>query len=277
MLGPVTVRTPREELEIREVHAETALTACTYPGLVWSLNPYLGCAHACTFCYVPEVRHEDRDDWGGYVHVKRNLPTVLAREVRSKDPGRVSISTATDPYQFAESRCRVTRRCLEVLARAGWPVGVLTRSPLVTRDLDLLARFDDAQVGLSLPTLDDKARAALEPHAPSVEARLSTLADLAEAGLAPFVSFAPAYPPTGGFDAERIADRLADAGVRAVTAGRLQMREGVRQSMLPRVREAGVDGLARITDPGTMDPFLEDLVAALKERGIAWGTRRPDP
>lgn len=272
VLEPITVPTPRDDLTIEEVTARTALTPCTYPGLEWSLNPYLGCAHACSFCYVPEVRHEDRDAWGGYVKVKRNLPTVLEGELATKDPGLVSLATATDPYQFAEARCRVTRRCLAVLARADWPVGVLTRSPLVTRDLDLLERFSDLRVGLSVPTLDDRARAAFEPHAPAIDARLATLSKLSDAGLDPFVSFAPAYPPTGGWDAASIADALHEAGVACVTAGCLQMREGVRQAMLARLDDAP-DDLARITDPATMEPFLASLAGECEARGIAWGRR----
>lgn len=272
MLEPIRVTAPRDDLVVEEVTARTALTPCTYPGLTWSLNPYLGCAHACSFCYVPDVRHEDRDAWGGYVEVKRNLPAVLHDELDTKEEGLVSLSTATDPYQFAEARCRVTRRCLAVLADADWPVGVLTRSPLVTRDLDLLDRFSDRRVGLSVPTLDDAARAAFEPHAPAVEARLSTLAELADAGLEPFVSFAPAYPPTGGWDAASIADALAEAGVACVTGQRLQMRTGVRQAMLARLDDAP-EGLERITDPGTMEPFLERLAAECERRGIVWGRR----
>lgn len=279
VLEAVHLSAPRDDLEMREVPVKTALTDCTYPGLDWSLNPYLGCAHACVFCYVPEVRHEDRADWGTYVHVKRTLPTVLAREVRDKERGTVSVSTATDPYQFAEARCKVTRRCLEVLARADWPVRVLTRSPLVTRDVDVFERFSSFGVGMSVPTFDDAARQALEPHAPSIEARLAALSKLADAGFPPYVMHAPAYPPTGGWDAARIADALADAGVVHVLRVPLRMRKGVRTHMLARldgVEEAELrEALMRITDPGMMGAYLDALQDELLARGIATGRTSP--
>src|SRR2546422_2700103 len=126
----------------------------------------------------------------------------LAKEIRKVPKGLVAISTATDPYQFVEGKYRITRHALEVLLRAQWPVSVLSRSPLMLRDLDLFRQFDDIEVGMSVPTVDDRARALLEPWAPPIEARLRCLRQLADAGLRTFVSFAPAYPPTGGVTPE---------------------------------------------------------------------------
>src|SRR5207244_2335843 len=117
------------------------------------------------------------------VVVKRNAASVLAREIRKVPKGLVAISTATDPYQFVEGKYRITRHALEVLLRAQWPVSVLSRSPLMLRDLDLFRQFDDIEVGMSVPTVDDRARALLEPWAPPIEARLRCLRQLADAGL----------------------------------------------------------------------------------------------
>ncbi|MCA1814691.1 MAG: hypothetical protein LC624_12225, partial [Halobacteriales archaeon] len=158
---------PALPYSVREITAKTALQACTHPSIPYSLNPYQGCAHACKFCYVPTLIHVDREDWGRYVLVKRNAPTLLARELKQHPKDLVAVSTATDPYQPVEARCLVTRRCLEVLARAQWPVSILSRSPLLLRDVDLFHRFERIDIGMSLPTLDDEARRWMEPGAPS--------------------------------------------------------------------------------------------------------------
>lgn len=265
-MGPMT---------IREVEARTALTRSTYPGIPYSLNPYIGCAHACPYCFVPNVRHSERPEWGSSVEVRRNLATVLADELRRLPRDKVFMSTATDPYQFIEAKCRVTRHCVEVLRRAQWPLRVLTRSPLVLRDVDLFAGFEDLCVGMSVPTLDDAARRIVEPRAPPIEARLRTLRCLADRGLRTFVSFAPAYPPTGGWTPQAIAEALHGAGVQEVHAGPIRMRPGIRSFLQDRFR--GRDewqALATITDRGAMEGFLSELRAGLESRGIRTGSPR---
>src|SRR5207247_9514275 len=112
-----------------------------------------------------------------------------------------------------------------------WPVSVLSRSPLMLRDLDLFRQFDDIEVGMSVPTVDDRARALLEPWAPPIEARLRCLRQLADAGLTTFVSFAPAYPPPGGVTPERIADAFSVAGLTKRLMRTLVGRWGAREAI----------------------------------------------
>ncbi|MGB1586026.1 MAG: radical SAM protein [Thermoplasmatota archaeon] len=205
---------------VQEVHVKTALqdfTGMPVPEPTWSLNPYLGCAHRCTYCYVPDTLQAERHRWGRYVILKRNLPTVLARELATKTPGRVYLSTATDPYQPTEAEHRITRACLDRIARRQWPLDVLTRSPLVLRDLDLLVDID-ARVGLSVPTLDDGLRAILEPAAPPIDARLDTLHRLADAGLTTYANLAPLQPPSNGYTAQDVAQTFAELNVAWVNA-----------------------------------------------------------
>jgi DNA repair photolyase len=179
------------------------------------------------------------------------------------------ISTATDPYQFVEGKYRITRHALEVLLRAQWPVSVLSRSPLMARDLDLFSRFETIDVGMSVPTLDDRARVLLEPWAPPIEARLRCLQTLAEAGLKTFVSFAPAYPPTGDETPDSIAAEFASRGVDEVFTRTLDARWGVRDAMLPRLRGSEIEGqLARISDLDYMESFLADLADACRSHGL---------
>ena len=181
------------------------------------------------------------------------------------------ISTATDPYQFVEGRYLITRHALEVLLRARWPVSILSRSPLMVRDIDLFAQFETIDVGMSVPTLDDRARALLEPWAPPIEARLRCLQTLGEAGLDTFVSFAPAYPPTGDVTAEAIATEFAARGVTEVFTRTLDERWGVREAMSARLQDSEIASeLARISDDAYMGEFLVDLADACRAQGVTF-------
>lgn len=263
----------RGTYEIKEVEARSALTPLGMAGGGWSLNPYTGCSHACLYCYVPDVTRVERERYGSYVIVKRNLPALLAREVRRKVPDEVFLSSATDPYQPVEADAQVTRLCLEVLARADWPLRVLTRSPLVLRDLDLLRRFSNVKVGLSIPTLDDEVRRAIEPSAPPIEGRLRTLRRLHEAGLETFVSLAPTYPLTAGYTPEDYAEALAATGVKSGWASAWRYMDTVRAPLRERVAGTPHAELAeRVEDAAYYRHFMKRLEHACARRGIALST-----
>ena len=133
--------------------------------------------------------------WGSFVEVKVNLPDLLQAELRRKKrPGRALLASVCDPYQPVEARYRLTRRCLEILQEHGWSIDILTRSPLVTRDLDILRDAPGVSVGLSIPTDNDRVRQILEPQAPPIAARLHALAQLHAAGLHTWVFIAPMLP-----------------------------------------------------------------------------------
>ena len=270
LLG-VHVRSPRDDFRIREVTVDHALRPDPLPEVDYSFNPYVGCFHGCLFCYVPRLMQTERAAWGSSVVVKRNAASVLAREIRKMPRGLVMISTATDPYQFVEGRYLITRHALEVLLRARWPVSILSRAPLMVRDLDLFLQFDTIDVGMSVPTLDDRARALLEPSAPPIEARLRCLQTLADAGLDTFVSFAPAYPPTGDVTADAIAAEFAARGVTEVFTRTLDERWGVREAMLPRLQDSDIASeLARISDSAYMESFLVELADACRAQGVTF-------
>jgi hypothetical protein len=143
---------------IREIHVKGALTPSRSPGIDYSLNPYLGCAFGCSYCYADFMRKYSghAEPWGGFVDAKANVADCLARELRRKRPGHVSLSLVTDPYQPAERRFGLTRRCLELLRTApAFTVSILTRSPLVVRDLELFRTMPAIEVGLTIATDDD--------------------------------------------------------------------------------------------------------------------------
>ncbi|MBI5622541.1 MAG: radical SAM protein [Elusimicrobia bacterium] len=177
------------------------------------INPYVGCTIGCAFCYVAPLADLSRGleglpalPWGRYVDVKVNAAEVLEREVRVHPPGIVRLSPIlTDPYQPLERRCRVTRRCLEVLLGAGFSPVILTRAGRVVEDLDLLRRFRAAAVGLSVPTDDDRVRQRFEPGADPIPERLEALKRCRDAGVRTFAVVQPMLP----MDPERLAGRLA--------------------------------------------------------------------
>lgn len=186
------------------------------------------------------------------------------------------LSSATDPYQPAEHRHEVTRRSLELLQREGGPVRVLTRSPLVERDLELLAGFDDALVGVSVPTVDDRARRALEPGAPPIEGRLRAVEALADAGLSPFVNLAPCYPLLGGTRPADVARRLAEAGVSVVDAGRWRYLDGVLPAVGDRVEGTDHEQLVEaVEDEAYHDRLFAALRGAFRRQGLPFRTTGP--
>lgn len=233
--------------EVQETEARSALTDFSMGGhqrgVAWSVNPYTGCQHQCSYCYVPDTIHAQRERWGHYVIAKRNLPTVLMRETRRRPARPTYLSTATDPYQPVEQEHGITRRCLQVLARRRWPVDILTRSPLVLRDLDVLHDIPSLRVGLSVPTLDDALRRVLEPSAPPVEARLDTLRRLADAGLRVHANHAPAFPFTGDATPAETAEAFQDAGVEWINTSPWRYLQSILPVLRARLAAAGREDL----------------------------------
>jgi len=195
-------------MDVREIIIKTALVHSRIPGVDYVINPFLGCAHGCRYCYAVFMRkysrHHPTAPWGSFVEVKVNIVEVLRSELRRKRRrGRVLLSSVCDPYQPLEHRYRLTRGCLEALSEHGWGFDILTRSPLVTRDLDIFIGTPDVTVGLSIPTDNDSVRRVLEPNSPPIGARLTSLKKLHATGIHTWVFIAPTLPmnPTRLFEA----------------------------------------------------------------------------
>jgi DNA repair photolyase len=189
---------------VRETQAKSILSSSKIYD--YALNPYTGCEHACSYCYARFMKRftGHREPWGEFVDAKVNAPDLLAVEIGRKKRGAVWVSGVCDPYQPLEERYRLTRDCLAILVRVGWPIRIQTRSPLVTRDLDLLREAHDLEVGLSITTADDSVRRLFEPRAPAIGERLRALEELHGAGVKTFVMIAPMLP-----GAEDLAGALA--------------------------------------------------------------------
>ncbi len=192
---------------LRETTAKSIMTRSQIPGVDYCINPYTGCAHACRYCYADFMKrftgHTGR--WGSFVDAKVNAPTLLEKEVRRKKGGTVMISSVTDPYQPVEKKYRLTRRCLEVLAPHRFSVSILTKSPLVLRDMDLFERFSDIEVGITITTDDDGMRKRFEPGAPPIQERINALKKLYAAGVSTYAFIGPILP----MNPERLAKKIA--------------------------------------------------------------------
>lgn len=177
----------------RVIEAKSALSKTGIPGFDYCLNPYIGCLHACKYCYASfMIRFTGHmEEWGEFLDVRGNLPELLEREIRRKKKGIVMVSTVTDPYQSAEEKHGVTRRCLMALAKAEWPVSILTKSPLVLRDIDVLHSFKDVEVGVTITTDSESIRRMIEPNAPPLAERRRALRELREAGIPTYAFVGP--------------------------------------------------------------------------------------
>lgn len=166
----------------------------------YALNAYVGCQHNCVYCYAKFMKRftGHREPWGAFVDVKINAPDLLAREVKKKRKGKVWISGVCDAYQPLEKKYMLTRRCLEILVERGWPVTIQTKSPLVLRDVEILKRSADCEVGFTITTADEKVRRIFEPGAPPIAKRVETLAILHSEGIKTFVMVAPMLPNADG-------------------------------------------------------------------------------
>jgi DNA repair photolyase len=227
----------------REDHCRTALNRVKGMPFDWSLNPYTGCAHRCTFCYVRAFEaRADRpadDGYGRSIRVKVNVAEVLRAELarRSWKRGSVAIGAATDPYQPAEGRFRLTRACIRELGRARTPFSLITRGPLIRRDVDVLAEAAArarVHVTFSVPTLDERIWRTTEPGTAPPRRRLETVRILADAGIDTGVALAPLLPGLSD-GPDLLADVVREAraaGASGVWANVLYLRPGTREHFL---------------------------------------------
>jgi len=228
-------------INFHEVRARSALNRVPGGryGFGWTINPYRGCTHACVFCFARRT-HTFLDfnagrDFEREIVVKVNVPEMLRAELArpSWRGDLVALGTNTDPYQWVESRYRMMPEILAALEEADTPVSVLTKSPLVMRDIDLYERMSKklpVSVNLSVPTLDEKAWRATEPHTPSPAARLDAVAELRRRGISSGVLIAPLMPGINDTpeQVQPIVDRAREAGATFLGGVALHLRNEVK-------------------------------------------------
>jgi DNA repair photolyase len=237
----------RRKTTYHEQRAKTIVNAVKGMPFHWSVSPYRGCIHACTYCYArathPFLGFDAGADFEHEIVVKVNAPELLHRELRSpRLRGQTIImGTVSDPYQPAEHHYRLTRRLLGILDAAGNPVGITTKSTTVTQDLALLVRMaerDRISVNLTITTLDPALARLLEPRAPSPTQRLGAIRALAEAGVPAGIFCAPILPglTDNVDDLERLAEAVAAHGGRWMMSGLLRIGDGFAGPFLDAAR-----------------------------------------
>jgi DNA repair photolyase len=253
---------PHVAVEYREEPCRSALNKVRGMSFKWSLNPYMGCVHRCTFCYVRAFeRRAERpsdDRYGTSIRVKVNVAEVLARELArpSCHGDWVAVGAATDPYQPAEGRYRLTRACIEALGAAANPFSIITRGPMIVRDVDVLvkaARRASVSVTFSIPTLDEEVWRKTEPSTAHPRQRLKALKTLVDAGIKVGVGMAPILPgiSDGEEQLAEVVRAAREAGATGVWANVLFLRPGTREHFLEHVAE----------DWPELVPYYEELYA----------------
>ena len=325
LFSPAVQRTLRQLPVIGEqrdityygTHARSILNGPETTGMgFWSINPYIGCAFGCAYCYARYAhryvmeRAVDADRLAGaaerdvghippwlaferHIFVKRNAPQLLARTLRygsdrfqALAKGEwIAIGTATDPYQPAERRFRVTRGILEVLAEhPGLHVSITTKSPLVTRDVDVMARIarhSSISVHLSLITVHRALARRLEPRAPTPESRLRAVGRLRAAGIAVSVNCMPVLPGITDHprDLEALVRRVAEAGATHIATGSLRLQHEARKRYLPFIAQEFPELASRYArayahDYKPSDRYRSGLTALMTRLCRAYGVYR---
>jgi DNA repair photolyase len=250
-----------EALDMRfyEVHARSVLNRVPERSRMpfrWTINPYRGCSHACVFCFARPTHtflgFNAGRDFEREIVVKVNAPEVLRVELAKSSWKRehVALGTNTDPYQWVEGRYRLMEGIWEALRDADNPCSVLTKSPLLLRDLPLMleiAKRASFSACLSIPTLDEKAWRASEPHTPSPRARLEAVAELNRAGIPTGVLIAPLMPGINDapHQVEPLLELAAQAGATSIGGVALHLRGEVRTVFMDWLRSQRPDLVAR--------------------------------
>ena len=286
MLDPEARKT---SVEYVEQPCKSALNAVRGMPFKWSLNPYMGCEHRCTFCYVRAFeKRADRpsdDRYGRTIRVKTNVADVLRRELSrpSWKFESVAIGAATDPYQPAEGTYRLTRACLKAFADHGNPVGLITRGPMIVRDIDVLVELSRRaafSVTFSIPTLDDEVWRRTEPGTAHPRRRLDAISKLVAAGVKASVGMAPILPGLSDRpeQLEAVVQAARAAGAVGVWANLLYLRPGTREHFMGCLAKHWPELVPRYEDEYRRGAYLpeektkpvQQVVAELRQKhGIA--------
>ncbi len=238
--------------KILEIEAKSILTPSKLPDADYVLNPYTGCEFGCIYCYASFMgRFVDQSisDWGSYVYVKTNAIELLRNDLKRlsliKRHSTILLSSVTDPYQGVEKKYRLTRGLLEVLIEESYPglVSILTKSPLVLRDIDLLKQLPCVDVGVTITTTDDKLSRFLELRAPLASKRLITLKELHNAGINTYAFVGPLLPHFR-YQPELLEElfaSLAEAKVKSIFVEHINLKPYIKARLWETLQHASAE------------------------------------
>ncbi|ASJ05835.1 SPL family radical SAM protein [Thermococcus pacificus] len=247
-------------LRVIEKKAKSIYTRSKIPGVDWTVNQYVGCAFACKYCYAKFMaKWRDYGEWGSWVEVKTNAPDLARKRVK----GSVVMSTVSDPYQPIESGLKLTRRVLQYMDKRN-ELSILTKSPLVTRDIDIFKLFRSIEVGLTINGFTGREKRLFEPLTPVHEARVSALKELKEAGLRTYVFVSPIIPEITDVSAI-LGDTRDFADYYFFEVLNLRAAGKEFQALL---KEEYPESYGALTDLGKFGEFIRRLKEEIKGLGI---------
>jgi len=262
--------------EVKEIEAKGILTKCGIPGIDFVINPYIGCRFGCKYCYASFMGRfvgKKVADWGEYVYPKINAPELLKNEVEKKLPHKgkgkeIFLSSVTDPYQGLEAKYKLTRQCLSVLADWGFAgtLSILTKSNLVTRDIDILKRFQKAVVGLTVTSADDGISRYFEKYAPPVSERFEALKKLNRAGIKTYAFIGPLLPHFVADEAglEKVFQKLAEVGTKDIYVEHLNLSSYIRGRLMDEMKGTDKKIVAKFYSSQSK-AYREDLEKLVKK------------
>jgi DNA repair photolyase len=253
------------------VECKTALSKSRLPGLDYALNPYIGCGHDCVYCYAPYVLGVERSAWSSDVKAKSNLPRLLAKEL-ARPRGTIGVGTVTDPYQPIEKETELTRRCLELMVSKRARLSILTKSDLITRDIDLIKRSTESEVGITITTVHEEAASAIERGAPSPRRRLEAVRRLVDEGIDAYVLIGPVLPTVTDRDLDSFIREIARTGAVRIMTDRLRLRPGMLAELGEVIDSLDPDGPGfanLVRTPGLLEGTVRAVEKTATEHGLS--------
>lgn len=283
------------KFKVKEIHAKSILVKTGLPDCDWVINPYTGCRFGCKYCYaafVGRFRHPG-EEWGSYVDVKVNAPELLKKELetklnkrgrtsQNKDVGIIFFGSVTDPYQGLEAKYKITRKCLKVLADINYhgKISLLTKSMLVTRDIDIFRRLHDIEVGLTVTSTGDPISKYLETYASPNEQRLKALNKLNKEGIKTYAFVGPLLPHFVWMEKEmeELLLQLKKAGVSYIYIEHINLSKYIRDRLYEYLKKDHPQELQKFSEAQTpeyrktLDVILQKLV---KKTGLRLAHEKP--
>ena len=241
-------------VKVGETTCKGILNTSGIEGVDYAINPYIGCTHGCVYCYARFMTrwYHQGEKWGTFVEAKINAVERLRHEAPRKKIGSVLLSSVTDPYQPIEQKYNLTRRILETLSEHSFPIEILTKSSLVTRDLDILSEIDECEVGLTITSFDDSVRRVFEPNASPTQERIDSLESLKEIGVDTYAFIGPLLPYISDSSLECLLNVLADK-VDRVLVDRLNIKAGNWGNIRNTLQDNYPDLIGKIKDATAMN------------------------
>jgi len=265
----------QSKILIKEIEAKSILSKSGLPDADWVINPYTGCQFACKYCYasfVGKFRHPG-EEWGSYLDVKLNAPELLKKELTKKlkntdDIGTIFLSSVTDPYQGMEAKYQLTHKCLQVLLDFDYQgkVSILTKSSLVTRDIDLFKQFHNIEVGLTITATNDSTTRYLETYATPHDLRLKALTELSTTKIMTYAFIGPLLPHLvwQKDNLKKLLKEVKQTGVEYIYIEHLNLTPSIKKRLFDFLKQDHPD-LIPMFEKSTQAKYREELDVLIKK------------